>query len=664
MRALRHIAFILSVVANALSLAGQKAKDDRPEPFYYVALTDPACPVAAYTAPAPVTKEIRVLYYPMGEGATIKEPKSPVVHMVFNAGFGHDDEQTSPFTRRDDGVWLATVSLKDRFPQYAVYWIEDRQTKWVDTNDGKYFDIPFCDLQGRRSEQSVRFEAESYTGQLERNGIERAADYAKAIEVLEEYIHVPSRGQELFSNLWRYKLKLHGDTPEARSTLLAEINKFVTDHSGDGFGLTSTLNFAAYEDWIPPETMEILVKAIEAHHPNYSPRAFALQARATTEKDKAKKITLQWELVDKYPDSHEAESARKMLLLEVTDLSQREKLYQQLRARDPDDPFQPWNMASKYVQANQKLPEALALLDEADKLFDASVQNKNAKVHYSETTLRDVKLRIAIVRADVLIRLGKPGDALSVLKPIEERFTSGSPYYLLGKALEETADRRAAIDAYLESVVRPSKDQQRASAAVQALWSSEKLGSDEDLQKKIEAKLVQNFSSANYVPVVLGHAAPDFDLTTTRGERLSSSQLRGKKVILDFWSVWCGPCLWELKAFEDFQEKHPEVVVATVVDASTDAKQIEAVVKNRKLTNLRISTASSNLWQKFSKGGVPDTFIIDEKGFVRIEHYGSVPDVSRYLEADLKAIADAGPAKEADHGAPRDKKSVSNLEPQ
>jgi hypothetical protein len=115
-------------------------------------------------------------------------------------------------------------------------------------------------------------------------------------------------------------------------------------------------------------------------------------------------------------------------------------------------------------------------------------------------------------------------------------------------------------------------------------------------------------------------------------------------------------------AREDFQEKHPEIVVATVVDASTDAKQLDTVIRNRKLTNLRISTASSELRQKFGMGGVSDTFVIDENGFVRIEHLGDVPDVSRYLEADLKAIADAGPAKEVGHAATRDKRSVPDLE--
>jgi thiol-disulfide isomerase/thioredoxin len=653
MRVHAYSTFIFLLLAHMSSLTAQQAPRAAPEPFYYVALTDPACPVSGFTPPAPVTNEIHVLYFPVGQGATIKKPKSPVLHLVFDNGFGPDNDRTLPFTKREDSIWLATVPLKDRFPKYAVYWIEDRETKQLDTNGGNYFDVPFCDLEGRRAEWSVRYEAESYTGQLESHGVERATDYAKAIEVLDEFIHPPSRGANLISHLWKYELKLHGDTPEARSALLAEIKKFVSDHSADGFGLVDALNFAAYEDWIPPETTEALAKAIESKYPDDNPRLFILAARALKEKDRAKRTALMWELVDKYPTSREANLARNQLLLAVTDLAQCEKLYQQLRENEPENPFHPWNMASIYARGNQKLPQALALLDEADKLFDAS-QNKQAKIHYSESTLKDVKLKISILRSDILLRLGKPAETISVLQPLKPEFTSGSPYYLLGKAEEATGDKRAAVDAYLESVVRPSKDQQQASARLEALWSSEKLGGEQELQQSVEARLVQNFSSAKYEPRVLAHPAPEFDLTTLRGERVSSSQLRGKKVILDFWSVWCGPCLLELKALQDFQEKHPELVIATVVDAETDTKQLETVIRNRELTSLRISKAASELRDRFCKGGVPDTFIIDEKGFVRIEHLGSVPDVSRYFEADLKAIADAGPARETERTATSD----------
>ena len=202
MRVLRHSALILSALAGTLSFVGQQVQQDRAENFYFVALTDPACPVTGYTGPVPVTKEIRVLYYPMGEGATIKKPKSPVVHIVFDEGYGRDSERSLPFTKRDDDVWVATLAIGEGFPRYAIYWIEDRESKQVDTNDGKYFEVPFCDAQGQREEWSVRYEAESYTGQLRRYGVERGVDYSKAIEILDEYIHAPSRGDNLISRLW------------------------------------------------------------------------------------------------------------------------------------------------------------------------------------------------------------------------------------------------------------------------------------------------------------------------------------------------------------------------------------------------------------------------------------------------------------------------------
>jgi thiol-disulfide isomerase/thioredoxin len=222
---------------------------------------------------------------------------------------------------------------------------------------------------------------------------------------------------------------------------------------------------------------------------------------------------------------------------------------------------------------------------------------------------------------------------------------------VLGKALEETGDMQAALDAYLEAVVRPSGSDLKHNAALESFWSREKLGSEQDLQKRIEAKLAQNVKDANYVPRVFGRLAPDFDLVTLSGEKLKGAQLHGKKVILNFWAVWCGPCRPELQPLQDFQVKHPEVLVAAVVSVPVEDKLLEAIVLDRQLTTLRIAKGTEDLWGKFGIAGVPNTLVIDEDGYVRVQHLGALADVTRYLEADFKAIADAGQVK--DLRAPR-----------
>jgi hypothetical protein len=202
MHALRLLGFLLSTAAIALPVKGQAATDHKILGPYFAALTDPACPVSGYRAPAPVTKVIHVLYFPSGQDSTIKQPVSLLLHLVFDYGIGMPgDEQLVPSAKRDDGVWQADVASDGIF---AVYWIEDPTLTLSDTNGGKYFEVPYRDVYGHRSERSVLSEAQTYTGILTPRGIDRAKDYAQAIEILQGYIHPPDRGRNLISSLWRY----------------------------------------------------------------------------------------------------------------------------------------------------------------------------------------------------------------------------------------------------------------------------------------------------------------------------------------------------------------------------------------------------------------------------------------------------------------------------
>ena len=632
----------LALAVSAAPLRSQQSTGisgaDPSAPTSFVSLTDPACPVTGVGDPLPHTDQLHIFYYESGRAATIKQAKAPVAHIVFELGTFDGDERTVPFVRRDDGAWQANISLKDRIPLFLVYWIGDPETKQSDTNHGNYFEVPFCDVRGHRSERSVMFEAQSYTGILESHGIERPVDFAKAIEVLTEYIHPPFHGESLISTLWNYKLHLAGDTPEARMSLLAEINKFIGDHAADGFGLVDALNFTSSHSWVPAERNERLVAAIEPKEQDHDSAAFLLLSRSSQERDNAKRTALLRELIAKYPDSSSAQGARSALFFATMDLAEREQMYSELHANNPADAYLTAGMAHFYVNTNQKLPEALALLAEADAQLDASAAKKPGALHLSESGVNRERRQIAIDRAEILVRQGQAKEALAILLPMKPNFKLGHSYFLLAEALENSGDKKGAVDAYLEATIRPWNDQQKAFAELEKLWLQEKMGNKDDLQRRIVAKSAESFTTAEYEPKLLAHPAPEFALSTLSGEHFSNSSLRGKTVVLTLWATWCAPCLWELGPLQDFQAKHPEVVVLTAVDSDTDRDQLAELILEKKLTSLRIALAPLELWNQLGAFGVPNTFVIDSSGQVRIQHFGGIPDVSRYLEADLSAI--------------------------
>src|SRR6185369_6976877 len=67
--------------------------------------------------------------------------------------------------------------------------------------------------------------------------------------------------------------------------------------------------------------------------------------------------------------------------------------------------------------------------------------------------------------------------------------------------------------------------------------------------------------------------APDFELPEANGGRVRLSNLRGKTVVLNFWTTTCQPCLEEMPSLADLAKilkTRPDVEVLTI---STDANK-------------------------------------------------------------------------------------------
>src|SRR5215472_12112943 len=60
-------------------------------------------------------------------------------------------------------------------------------------------------------------------------------------------------------------------------------------------------------------------------------------------------------------------------------------------------------------------------------------------------------------------------------------------------------------------------------------------------------------------PVALGEVGsrlPEFFAKDLQGQKVSSAQLHGKVVLIDFWATWCQPCKKEMPGYQALLEKY------------------------------------------------------------------------------------------------------------
>ena len=113
-------------------------------------------------------------------------------------------------------------------------------------------------------------------------------------------------------------------------------------------------------------------------------------------------------------------------------------------------------------------------------------------------------------------------------------------------------------------------------------------------------------------------AAHDFEVETFDGETLRLSDLKGKVVVLNFWASWCGPCRWEMPAFEriakEFSDKEVVFVGLAVSDRLQDARGFADSVG---VTYPLALDSSGRIAVAYNVRSLPTTFFIDREGQIQ-----------------------------------------------
>lgn len=128
-----------------------------------------------------------------------------------------------------------------------------------------------------------------------------------------------------------------------------------------------------------------------------------------------------------------------------------------------------------------------------------------------------------------------------------------------------------------------------------------------------------NRGKANKMPEGL----PSAQLLNAQGETIDLASFKGKKVFVNLWATWCGPCVAEMPSIQQLynqtQNSNTEFVMISLDKSLDIAKQWAA----RKNYSLPIYFAEGDLPQELQVPGIPATFIFDEKGKLIFSQVGS-----------------------------------------
>lgn len=240
-----------------------------------------------------------------------------------------------------------------------------------------------------------------------------------------------------------------------------------------------------------------------------------------------------------------------------------------------------------------------------------------------------------------------------------------TPLEDLAKQLEAKPEDAAALNKYVQKVANevyplamsnPDEAETRLKAAQDRVQKLADAASNTDLKKRIESS-TRSFTSLNRaiesgrkLLALVGKDAESLEsgdiVAWANGAPLTDADLKGKVVLLDFWAVWCGPCIATFPHLKEWNEKYADkglvmigltkfynfkwddeegkAVRAQDVPPAEEHKMLERFAEQHELKHrFAVQGEGSTLAEYYAVSGIPHVVVIDQEGKIRLIRVGS-----------------------------------------
>jgi len=162
----------------------------------------------------------------------------------------------------------------------------------------------------------------------------------------------------------------------------------------------------------------------------------------------------------------------------------------------------------------------------------------------------------------------------------------------------------------------------------------------DELMAKAMAQARDDFENGQKGPhSSVDKPAPDRTLSLLDGGEIALASLKGKVVVLDFWAIWCKPCVMALPLVAAVTSGLADKGVAFYAVNQRDPRaKVESFLKEKNLDVAVALDEAAAVGEAFGVDAIPHSVIIDKKGIVRKVHIGFEPGMEKLLKQEIEEL--------------------------